>query len=68
MSKEAITLMKLASYWIMRLRIVVFCSVAINLLLYDVIILMPFMPHNKLEYACICKHVYTEASVNPVRL
>ena len=32
-----------------RLPIVVFGSVAVNLLLYDIIILMPFMHHNKLE-------------------
>ena len=33
-----------------RLPIVVLCSVVINLLLYDKIILMPFMHRNKLEY------------------
>ena len=32
-----------------RLPIVVLCSVVINLLLYDKIILMPFMHHSKLE-------------------
>ena len=51
MSEEATTLLKLASHWIMRrLLIVVFCSVAINLWLYNVIILIHFMHHNKLEY------------------
>ena len=33
------------------LYIVVLCSVAINLWLYDKIILMPFMHYSKLEYA-----------------
>ena len=32
------------------LPIVLLCSVVINLLLYDKIILMPFMHHSKLEY------------------
>ena len=51
MSEEATTLLKLASHCIMRkLPIIVFCNVAMNLLLYDIIILMLFMHHNKLEY------------------
>ena len=33
-----------------KLPIVVLCSVVTNLLLYDKIILMPFMHHSKLEY------------------